>query len=100
MSTLKINSAPAGENREFLDRAFRTIELWAAQQTNPGFRQFSGLNLPNLQTDGYGLRIGDVFAEHDIAAGTAYYLRIVRSGETYVRGSSASGAVGSVTVTP
>lgn len=99
MSILKINTpGPVYDVADF-QRAFRTIELWAAENVNnPGDRVAASLNLTNLQTDGYGLRIGQVFAEH--GAGTAYYLRIVRSGEWYLRGVSASGAVGSVTTTP
>lgn len=98
MSILKINTPGAGYDQQELIRAFRTIELWAAQQRNPGAMVAATLNLTNLQTDGYNLRVGDVFAEH--GAGTAYYLRIVRSGEWYLRGVSATSSLGSVTTSP
>lgn len=95
--SLRIDSCPLdGPDRQYMDRMVRTIELWARQMENPGHGQFTSLNLSNLQTDGWSLRIGDVFAEH--GAGTAHYLRIVRAGEWYLRGVSGSGAVGVVSV--
>lgn len=99
--SLKVDSCPPkGPDKEYMDRVARTLELWGARMENPGPVVAASLNLPNLQTDGWALRIGDVFAEHNVSAGTAFYLRIVRAGETYVRGASATGAVGSVTTTP
>lgn len=111
MSILKIDSAPAGPLKTFLDRAFRTIELWAKAEQMNGAGQYASLNLSNLQTDGWGLRIGDVFIDRGVVSGpvgwggvvpdSSYgsFLRIVRDGEWYLRGTAMHASVGTVTVT-
>ena len=52
----------------------------------------SSLTLPELQTDNYNLPIGGVFQYGD-------ELRITVANVPYLRGSTATGAVGGVTVT-
>lgn len=93
---LRINTCPpGGPTKDYMDRMVRTIELWATLVENPGILFGAGLNMTNLQEDGWGLRIGDVFVD---TSTTPAHLAIVRAGEWYFRGVAASSAAGTVTV--
>tara|TARA_R110002110_G_scaffold203852_1_gene415045 strand:- start:292 stop:525 length:234 start_codon:yes stop_codon:yes gene_type:complete len=69
-----------------------SFSIFLQQVSNPGPWQASALTLPNLQTDNYALPLGGIFQYGD-------EIRITVANKPYVRGSEATGGVGSVTVT-
>jgi hypothetical protein len=69
----------------------RAFSVFLQQVNNPGPWQASALTLPDLQTDNYQLPLGGIFQHGD-------ELRITVANKPYPRGSAATGAVGSVTV--
>ena len=85
-------NAPSDYNAEYMAEVVRAFSVFLQQVNNPGPWQASALTLPNLQTDNYNLPIGGIFQHGD-------QLRITVSNMPYPRGSAATGAVGSVTVT-
>ena len=54
-------------------------------------REFSEIRLTNVQGNGSGLRVGDVFEDAGV-------LKIVRTGDIFTGTLSATGSVGTVTV--
>lgn len=85
-------NAPVQYDPEYMAEVVRAFSVFLQQVNNPGPWQASDLTLPNLQTDNYALPVGGVFQHGD-------ELRITVANKPYLRGSQASGAVGSVTVT-
>lgn len=83
---------PPDYNEEYMAEIVRAFSVFLQQINNPGPWQASALTLPNLQTDNYNLPVGGIFQHGD-------QLRITVPNKPYLRGSSAAGAVGSVTVT-
>ncbi len=83
--------APQAYTQRYMSEVVRSFSVFLQQVNNPGPWQASSLALPNLQQDNFGLRIGDVFQHGD-------ELRITVANKPYPRGSAATGAVGSVTV--
>jgi len=62
------------------------------QQQNPGEERATKLTLTDLQTDDSGLENGALFQQDG-------FVKIALLNKPHVRGSSATGAVGTVTVT-
>ena len=85
-------NAPQEYDAIFMSEVVRAFSVFIQQVNNPGPWQASSLTLPELQTDNYNLPIGGVFQYGD-------ELRITVSNKPYLRGSSATGGAGSVTVT-
>jgi|TARA_R110000744_G_scaffold39679_1_gene90167 hypothetical protein len=85
-------NAPVDYSVEYMSEVTRAFSVFLQQVNNPGPWQASALTLPNLQTDNYNLPLGGVFQYGD-------ELRITVANMPYLRGSSATGAVGNVTVT-
>jgi hypothetical protein len=84
-------NAPTEYNPEFMTEVVRAFSVFLQQVNNPGPWQASSLTLPNLQTDDSGLRSGGVFSHNGV-------LRIPLGYSPYVRGGSATGSAGAVTV--
>jgi hypothetical protein len=84
--------APTGYDPAYQMEVVRAFSVFLGQINNPGPWQASALTLPNLQTDNYNLPLGGVFQYGD-------ELRITVANKPYLRGSTATGAVGSVAVT-
>ena len=72
----------------------RAFSVYMTQVQNPGEGRNTELVLTNLQLDDQGLEVGAIFK-----LGTTGNLRIVVADIPHVRGNSATGSVGSVTVT-
>ena len=85
-------NAPPEYNSEYMAEVVRAFSIFLQQVNNPGPWQASALTLPNLQTDNFNLPIGGIFQHGD-------QVRITVPNMPYPRGSAATGAVGSVTVT-
>ena len=84
--------APSEYTAEYMADIVSSFSVFLQQVSNPGPWQASALTLPNLQTDNYALPLGGIFQYGD-------ELRITVADKPYVRGSEATGGVGSVTVT-
>jgi len=84
-------NAPQEYDPRFMAEVVRAFSVFLQQVNNPGPWQASALSLPDLQQDNFELRVGDIFQHGD-------ELRITVSNKPYPRGSTATGAVGSVTV--
>lgn len=85
-------NAPAEYDVQYMAEIVRAFSVFLQQVNNPGPWQASSLTLPDLQTDNYNLPLGGIFQYGD-------ELRITVANKPYLRGSQASGGVGSVTVT-
>ena len=85
-------NAPAEYDVQYMAEVVRAFSVFLQQVNNPGPWQASSLTLPDLQTDNYNLPLGGIFQYGD-------ELRITVANKPYLRGSQASGGVGSVTVT-
>ena len=81
----------AYDSRYFKD-VIRSLDALMVALRNPGEGRQTTIVLTNLQGDEYGLEAGTIFQ----AAGS---LRIPQLNSAYVRGLSATGAIGSVSVT-
>ncbi len=83
--------APKDYNQQYLEEVVRSFAVYLEQMQHPG----EGLNtmsvFTNLQTDESGLEPGAIF-NHD------GYVRVPVAHSPYVRGSQATGTVGTVTV--
>lgn len=102
---LKITIPPEEYRAEDFRKIFRQIELWANQIENQGSLAGSSLNISQLSGTGYNLPVGQVYSGGIGPVGwggicaTTGVLRVVQDGENYSQGSSATGSVGTVTVT-
>ena len=85
-------NAPTEYDAQYMAEVVRAFSVFLQQVNNPGPWQASALTLPDLHTDNYNLPIGGIFQYGD-------ELRITVANKPYLRGSQASGGVGSVTVT-
>ena len=85
-------NAPPEYDSAYMAEVVRAFSIFLQQVNNPGPWQASALTLPNLQTDNFNLPVGGIFQHGD-------ELRITVPNKPYLRGSTATGTVGSVTVT-
>lgn len=85
-------NAPAEYDQRYQAEVVRAFSILLNQLNNPGPWKATSLTLTNLQTDDFGLENGGVFQ-------VGGFLKIALANSPHPRGQSASGAVGSVTVT-
>jgi hypothetical protein len=85
-------NAPSEYNAQYQAELVRAFSIFLQQVNNPGPWLATSLTLTNLQSDDYGLAPNGVFQ-------VSGALRISIPNRPYPRGVSASGAVGTVTVT-
>lgn len=69
----------------------RVFSVFLNQFLSPGEGRMTGLTLTNLQQDDYGLETGALFQQEG-------FIKITLANVPNVRGSSATGSVGTVTV--
>jgi hypothetical protein len=84
--------APPQYDQEYLTQVVRSFSVYLQQMQNPGEGRHTQLVLTNLQTDDSGLETGALFQQ-------AGFVKIALINMPHVRGSAATGAVGTVTVT-
>jgi hypothetical protein len=89
---------PEEYSQEYMAEIMRSFSTYLVQIQNPGEGRNTGLTLTNLQTDDQGLAPGDLFNYRD-ASGMMGYIKIVAADASNLRGITATGGVGSVTVT-
>lgn len=82
---------PKEYNQQYFSELVRSFSVYLTQQQNPGEGRHTQLVLTNLQTDDSGLETGALFQQDG-------FVKIALINSPHVRGSSATGAVGSVTV--
>ena len=82
---------PAGYDQSYLAEIVRALSVYMQNERNPGEGRNTFTVFTNLQTDDVGLEPGAVFNHGG-------YLKVSALNTPHVRGSSATGAVGSVTV--
>ena len=75
----------------YVDQLVAALEEIISVLNSTRQRNFTEINLTNTKTNGSGLRIGDVVVDSGI-------LNIVRAGVGYAETFSATGSVGTVTV--
>ena len=80
---------PTQYDQQYFANLTRSFAIYMEQQQNPGEERATKLTLTNLQTDDSGLENGALFQQ----------VKIALINKPHVRGSSATGAVGTVTVT-
>tara|TARA_R100000234_G_C4994829_1_gene177318 strand:+ start:1553 stop:1852 length:300 start_codon:yes stop_codon:yes gene_type:complete len=85
---------PEQYDQQYMEEIVRSFSVYLTQMQNPGEGRHTELVLTNLQLNDQGLEIGSIFK-----VGTTGNLRIVVADVPHVRGNSATGSVGSVTVT-
>ena len=85
---------PEQYDQQYMEEVVRSFSIYLTQIQNPGEGRHTELVLTNLQLNDQGLEIGSIFK-----VGTTGNLRIVVADIPHVRGNSATGSVGSVTVT-
>jgi hypothetical protein len=83
--------APSEYNQQYLEEIVRSFSVYLEQMQNPGEGRHTQLVLTNLQTDDSGLETGALFQQ-------AGFVKIVLIDTPHVRGSFATGSVGTVTV--
>jgi len=84
--------APEEYDQQYLAEVVRSFSVYLTQMQNPGEGRNTFSVFTNLQTDDSGLEPGAIFS-HD------GYVRVPLEYSPYVRGSEATGAVGTTTVT-
>ena len=84
--------APTEYDQQYLAEVVRSFAVYLEQMQNPGEGRNTFAVFTNLQTDDSGLEPGAIF-NHD------GYVRVPLAHSPYVRGSQATGGVGTVTVT-
>ena len=82
---------PEEYDSRYLAEIVRSFSVYLQQMQNPGDGRYTALNLSDLQDDDVGLRENDLFKKDG-------YIRISRLNVAFERGSQATGAVGTVTV--
>jgi hypothetical protein len=82
---------PAEYQRAYFAEIIRSFSTYLEQTQNPGEGRHTFLVLTNLQTDDVGLETGALFQQ-------AGFVKISLTNTPHVRGSSATGQVGTVTV--
>ena len=83
---------PQEYDQQYFANLTRSFATYMQQQQNPGEERATRLTLTNLQTDDSGLEVGALFQQDG-------FVKITRTNVPHARGSSGTGAVGSVTVT-
>lgn len=83
---------PQEYSPQYFSEVVRAFSLYIAQVQNPGEGRNTFTVFTNLQTDDYNVEVGTVFNHGG-------YLKVSELNTPHVRGSSALGSVGSVTVT-
>jgi hypothetical protein len=82
---------PTQYSSAYLAEVMRAFSVYLAQQQNPGEGRNTFIVLTALQTDDVGLETGALFQQGG-------FVKIALANTPHVRGVSATGAVGSVTV--
>lgn len=82
---------PAQYNQSYFANLTRSFATYLEQQQNPGAGRNTELTLTNLQTDDSGLETGALFQQGG-------FVKIAQLNSPHVRGSSALGSVGTVSV--
>jgi hypothetical protein len=83
--------APNEYSSRYFDEIVRSFSVYLQQQQNPGEGRNTFIVLTALQTDDVGLETGALFQQGG-------FVKIALANTPHVRGSSALGSVGSVTV--
>lgn len=83
---------PAEYDQQYIAEIVRSFSVYLNQIQNPGEGRNTFSVFTNLQTDDSGLEPGAIFS-HD------GYVRVLLTYSPFVRGSQATGSVGTVTVT-
>ena len=83
---------PTQYEQQYFANLTRSFAVYMEQQQNPGEERATRLTLTDLQTDDSGLEVGALFQQDG-------FVKITRTNVPHVRGSSATGSVGTVTVT-
>jgi len=83
--------APQQYDQQYTDEVVRSFSVYLQQMQNPGEGRHTALTLTNLQTDDSGLETGALFQQDG-------FVKIALVDKPHVRGSSATGSVGTVTV--
>ena len=83
---------PEQYDRQYMAEIVRSFAVYLEQMQNPGEGRNTKLVLTNLQTDDVGLETGALFQQGG-------FVKITLLDSPHVRGSSGTGAVGTVTVT-
>lgn len=89
---------PEQYNQQYMEEIVRSFSIYLTQIQNPGEGRHTELVLTNLQTDDQGLEVGALFQYTDVFGGMSS-IKIVVADASNLRGNSAIGSVGSVTVT-
>ena len=89
---------PKEYDQEYMAELVRSFSTYLSQMQNPGEGRNTELTLTNLQTDDQGLEVGALFNYRD-TSGMMGTVKITTGDKSHTRGNSATGSVGSVTVT-
>jgi len=89
---------PEQYNQQYMEEIVRSFSIYLTQIQNPGAGRHTELVLTNLQTHDQGLEVGALFIDQD-TTGVFNSIKITVADATNIRGNSATGSVGSVTVT-
>ena len=82
---------PNEYQQQYFAEVVRAISVYMQNERNPGEGRHTAMVLTNLQSNDQGLETGALF-EHD------GFVKITKANTPHVGGVSATGAVGSVTV--
>lgn len=82
---------PSSYDQRYFSEVIRAFSVYLEQQNNPGEGRNTFIVLTALQTDDVGLETGALFQQGG-------FVKITLANSPHVRGSSATGSVGSVTV--
>ena len=85
-------NAPREYNQQYIAEVVRAFSVYVQQVQNPGEGRNTFGVFTNLQTDDSGLETGAIFNHGG-------YVKITQTNTPHARGSTGTGAVGSVTVT-
>lgn len=82
---------PAEYRQQYFAEVVRAISVYMQNERNPGEGRHTAMVLTNLQTNDQGLETGALFEQDG-------FVKIAKANTPHVGGLSATGAVGSVTV--
>ena len=82
---------PQDYDQQYFANLTRSFAVYMEQQQNPGEERATKLTITDLQENDYGLEVGALFQQDG-------FVKITRTNVPHPAGSSASGSVGSVTV--
>lgn len=83
---------PGIYDQRYFSEVVRAFSVYLEQARNPGEGRNTFTVFTNLQTDNVGLEVGAIFNHGG-------YVKITEAFSPHLRGSSATGTVGTVTVT-